>query len=160
MNPDLTLLLLLDSMLMVSLPCLDNIAPDSPSPQSVHSSTFLISSLTKQGLNSSPYVPTTPAFSDPRHHAVDGRYSSSSAGSGTGNGPYDHPGYSHGPPPHTMPHNGLVYGHGHGHGHASDSYRENESWNVSPLRLFENTRADESEWSTSIYPDSICRLSR
>jgi hypothetical protein len=138
MNPDLTLLHLLDSMSTESLPCLDNIALDSPSLQLVHPFSSLISLLTKQGLNSSPYVPTTPAFPDPRHHAVDGRYSSSSAGSGTGNGPYDHPGYPHGPPPHTMPDNGLVYGHGHGHGHGPDSYRENESWNVSPLFVLQN----------------------
>lgn len=103
--------------------------------------------LTKQGLNSSPYVPSTPAFPDPRHH-IDGRYSSGSGGStqgqsqpgsGHGNGPgtangtangngsYDHPGY-HGPPPHVIPRNGVMYPSG-------EYNRENESWNVSPSPL-------------------------
>ena len=97
-----------------------------------------------QGLNSSPYVPSTPAFPDPRHH-IDGRYSSGSGGStqgqsqpgsghgngpgtgngnGNGNGSYDHPGY-HGPPPHVIPRNGVMYPSG-------EYNRENESWNVSP----------------------------
>lgn len=94
-----------------------------------------------QGLNSSPYVPSTPAFADPRHH-IDGRYSSGSGGStqgqsqgtgsghGTGNGTgnangngYDHPGY-HGPPPHVIPRSGVMYPSG-------EYNRENESWNVS-----------------------------
>lgn len=90
----------------------------------------------EQGLNSSPYVPSTPAFADPRHH-IDGRYSSGSGGStgpppGTANGSgssYDHPGYPHGPPPHVIPRNGVMY---NGQG-GPDYNRENESWNVSPL---------------------------
>ena len=103
-----------------------------------------------QGLNSSPYVPSTPAFPDPRHH-IDGRYSSGSGGStqgqsqgtgsghGTGNGTgnangngYDHPGY-HGPPPHVISRSGVMYPSG-------EYNRENESWNVSSffLRDFEN----------------------
>jgi hypothetical protein len=89
-----------------------------------------------QGMASSPYVPSTPAFADPRHH-VDGRYSSGSGGStqgqanGTGNGPYDHPGYPHGPPPHVIPRNGVMYPNGTPNG--GGDYRENESWNVSQV---------------------------
>jgi len=126
-----------------------------------------------QGLNSSPYVPSTPAFPDPRHH-IDGRYSSGSGGStqgqsqgtgsghGTGNGTgnangngYDHPGY-HGPPPHVIPRSGVMYPSG-------EYNRENESWNVSTFLLCKlRTRADNQNGPPpftpqnpyGVYPDS------
>jgi hypothetical protein len=133
---------------------------DQMTPMSRHSRTrasissvrpllFLLpssSSTDPQGVTPSPYIPSSGSFpTDPRHHALDGRYSSSSTSGGSGGAgnptssggfdhqnqnqpqpPNQHQSYSHGPPPHTMPRNGMMYP-------TDDGFpRDTESWAVSP----------------------------